>query len=83
MKVQVKAKDHFTHGRVMLARGETHEGFNKLEAEDLAKRGLVEIVGDVAGSDDADDLLGGDKMEAAHDNKMAGKAANKSAKRGE
>lgn len=72
MKVNVKALSGFMHGRANVAPGDTL-AFNKMEAEDLQKAGLVEITGDAPADAGEDDLLGdgGAKMDAAPENKMA------------
>jgi hypothetical protein len=77
MKVKIKALDHFTHGRVTLSRGTEHDGFTKMEAEELAKKGLVEIIDGAPQGDVEEDLIG-TKEAPEHDNKMAAKPSNKS-----
>lgn len=70
MKVNVKALSSFQHGRVDAKRGVTYDDFSKGEAEDLAKAGLVEIVGEDHPEPET-------KMQAPVENKMADAPANK------
>ena len=77
-KVQIKAMDTFTHGRIRAAKGDKFT-VSQHDATELSKVGLVEIIGDAA-DDDIDDLVGG-KMEPITSNKMAPKPDNKAAKK--
>lgn len=77
-KVQIKALDTFSHGRINASRGSVHTT-SASEANSLKAAGLVEIVGE-AGEDDIDELVGG-KMSPLTSNKMAPKADNKGAKK--
>ena len=70
MKTKVKVKEVFYHGKTPYAIGEEAE-FTKGDAEDLAKSGLVELVGNQAEPAEA-------KMGAEPENKMADAPANKS-----
>lgn len=77
-KVQIKALDAFSHGRINATRGGKYT-IGASEAESLKAAGLVEIVGDAA-EDDIDDLVGA-KTAPLTSNKMAAKPDNKGAKK--
>ncbi len=69
MNTKVKALSSFVHGRVQLQQGQEAE-FTKGDADELAKSGLVEIVG---GGEDHTET----KMAEPVENKMADAPANK------
>ncbi len=73
--VKVKALDSFSHGRLRMEREQT-ANINSLDAEDLVKVGLVEIVGAPDEPEAVDDLVGG-KMEPVTQNKMDQAPSNK------
>ena len=75
--VKVKALDTFSHGRLSTKRGDLYT-MNPVDADELAKAGLVEIVGDAA-EDSIDDLVGG-KAAPMVSNKMEPKPKNKGEK---
>ena len=77
-KVQIKALDSFSHGRIRAKRGDVYT-VSQHDATELSKAGLVEIAGD-AGDDDIDDLAG-TKTAPLTSNKMAPKPDNKGAKK--
>jgi hypothetical protein len=70
MKVQVKARQNFAHGNVIGTTGETYE-LNKIEAQELADRGIVDLV-----QDDADKAAE-EKVAAPVENKMDAEPENK------
>lgn len=73
MNVSVKVTSAFVHGNKPYAVGDTAE-FTKTEAADMAKTGLIEVIGD------AEPSANGAKMDDAVQNKMANATANKSTK---
>lgn len=81
MKTKAIALDSFAHGKTQYVAGETIE-LSKSEAEEMRKAGHVSF--DDADSppadDDLEDLVGGDKAEAAPKNKMQPAPANKGKK---
>lgn len=89
MKIKATAVQSFAHGAHMFHQGESGE-FTKGEAEDLRQAGLIAFE-DVApqtgvtdskpAEDDLEDLVGGDKAEAAPLNKMEPAPANKGKKK--
>jgi hypothetical protein len=70
MKVQVKARQNFAHGNVIGTSGETYE-FNKVEAQELADRGIVDLV------QDDSDKASEEKVAAPVENKMEAEPENK------
>ena len=86
---EIKALDQFSHGRLSMAAGDT-DTIELVEAHELAKAGLVEIVEDTpAPAQEADcapaagdtgAVEGGTKMDAAPENKMADEPMNKTSK---
>ena len=88
MNITATAIDSFAHGAKQYASGDPVEA-TKSTAEDLRKAGLVAFE-DVApqtgvtdskpADDDLEDLVGGDKAEAAPKNKMQPAPANKGKK---
>lgn len=88
MEVQIKAVDSFSHDRLHAHIGRQYP-VSKATADELVKAGLAEIVPDedtapqtgvTDSQQDIDDLIGGDKAEAAPENKMAPAPANKKAR---
>lgn len=94
MDIQIRALDNFMHGyhrgRLDAEAGGTYS-LPQSEAEDLVKRGMVEIVVEdpapqtgvtdsQAADENLDDLVGGDKAEPEPENKMAPAPANKGKK---
>lgn len=83
--LEITARDTFSHGRLRMERGDK-ETIEASEARDLAKAGLVTIediapqTGITDSEDNLDDLVGGEKMEEAPQNKMAPAPANKKAR---
>lgn len=79
------ALDSFTHGRTQYAAGDTVEA-TPGDMADMIKAGLVttEDIAPQTGVTDSeenlDDLVGGEKMEDAPQNKMAPAPANKKAR---
>ena len=71
MKIQVRALDTFSHGRQNPRRGDTIT-VGQGDADDLAKAGLVEIVGEAPDEPEV-------KIAPITSNKMAPKPANKMA----
>ena len=71
MNVNVKALGNVAHGRINAAKDESFV-VNKIEATELEKAGLVEIVGD--NNDEPEET----KMEPITMNKMADAPSNKS-----
>lgn len=85
MRTKIRALANFQHGyhrgRLDAAAGATYE-VPQTEADDLVKAGLAEPVApeaEPAGSG-IDDLIGGEKMSEAPENKMAPAPANKGKK---
>ena len=76
--VKIKALDQFSHGRVTARPGGVYT-VPQVDADDLAKAGLVEIMG-TAGDDEVDDLVGG-KMEPMTANKMEANPRTKAEKK--
>lgn len=88
MKTTATALGSFAHGAKQYVAGDQVEA-TKGEAEELRKAGLVAfedvapqtgVTDSPAAEDDLDDLVGGDKAEAAPKNKMAPAPANKKAR---
>lgn len=85
MKITATAIDSFAHGATQYVAGDPVE-VTKSTAEDLVKAGLVtvdaheDIAPQTGVTDSQDDLLGGEKMEEAPQNKMAPAPANKGKK---
>ena len=86
---EIKALDQFSHGRLSMAAGDT-DTIEVVEARELAKAGLVELVEDApavtlepepaSAAGDTDTLEGGTKMDAAPENKMVDAPLNKTNK---
>lgn len=77
MKTTATALDSFAHGCKKYTTGDLVEAMPG-EIDDLRKAGLV---GDAAPAEEyLDDLVGGEKMEEAPENKMAAAPANKKAR---
>lgn len=83
MNITVKATDSFAHGAKQYTAGDPVE-VTKSTAEDLHKAGLVAFEDHTTealpADDDLEDLVGGDKAEAAPKNKMQPAPANKGKK---
>jgi hypothetical protein len=86
MDIQIRALDTFMHGyyrgRLDAVSGETYD-LPQAEADELVKAGLAEILpagAAPAADENLDDLVGGDKMEEAPQNKMADAPTNKKAR---
>ena len=84
--LEITARDTFSHGRLHMVRGDK-ETIEASEARDLEKAGLVSIpkapktaTDSKPADDDLEDLVGGDKAEAAPKNKMQPAPANKGKK---
>lgn len=84
--LEITALDTFTHGRLHMVRGDK-ETIEASEARDLEKAGLVSTTkapktatDSKPVDDDLDDLVGGEKMEDAPQNKMAPAPTNKKAR---
>ncbi|ATQ75083.1 hypothetical protein CR152_11535 [Massilia violaceinigra] len=86
---KIKAIDQFSHGRLSMAAGDT-DTIELVEAHELAKAGLVEIVKErhtpaeasepTPQAEAADSRDAGAKMAAAPENKMDDAALNKTHK---
>lgn len=86
---KIKALDQFSHGRLEMAAGDT-DTIEAVEARELAKAGLVELVDDAPAvapepepapaASDTDRIEAGTKMDAAPENKMADAPLNKTNK---
>lgn len=94
MEIQIRALDSFQHGyiggRLDADAGSTYP-VRQTIADDLVKAGLAEIVADdpapqtsvtdsQVAEENLDDLVGGEKMAEAPENKMAPAPANKGKK---
>ncbi|HEX7987224.1 MAG TPA: hypothetical protein VF616_27200 [Duganella sp.] len=85
--MKITAIDSFAHGAHMYVAGDPVE-VTKSTAEDLIKAGLVSetmapqtgVTDSQAAEENLDDLVGGEKMEEAPQNKMAPAPANKKAR---
>lgn len=84
--LEITARDTFAHGRLHMVRGDK-ETIEASEARDLEKAGLVSTgkapktaTDSQPADDDLEDLVGGDKAEAAPKNKMQPAPANKGKK---
>lgn len=84
--LEITALDTFTHGRLYMVRGDK-EMIEASEARELEQAGLVSTAkapktatDSKPAEDDLDDLVGGEKAEAAPQNKMAPAPANKGKK---
>jgi hypothetical protein len=79
--MKITALDSFAHGAKQYTAGDPVE-VTRSTAEDLIKAGLVSIDGtpEAHAEEDLDDLVGGEKMEEAPENKMAAAPANKKAR---
>ena len=86
MEVKVKALDSFCHGPLHAHIGAEYP-MQKATADELVKAGLVEILpttdttqtGVTDSQEDLDDLVGGEKMAEAPENKMEPAVSNKTA----
>lgn len=77
MKVQVKALQPFTHGNVSFdPRSPDTYQLNKLEAQELEKKGMVQVVGEGEAEEKAAAPVDS-KMAPAPENKMMPTAQNK------
>ncbi|HEX8615661.1 MAG TPA: hypothetical protein VF800_30635 [Telluria sp.] len=86
---KILARDQFSHGRLSMAAGDT-ETIELVEARDLEKAGLVEIVEDTPllapevatalAAGDTETIERGTKMTDEHENKMADAPMNKTSK---
>lgn len=76
--VKIKALDQFSHGRLVARPGGEYV-VNDVDANDLAKAGLAEVMGDATDEESAE--LSDGKMEPMTMNKMEKAAANKAEKK--
>ncbi|NIA00805.1 hypothetical protein [Massilia sp. CCM 8734] len=84
---KIKALDQFSHGRLSMAAGDT-DTIEAVEARELVKAGLVEVVDDAPAvapetapaAGDTDMIEGGTKMADEPENKMADAPMNKTNK---
>ncbi|MDQ1834656.1 hypothetical protein, partial [Massilia scottii] len=86
---EIKALDQFSHGRLSMAAGDT-ETIELIEARELAKAGLVEIVDDAPAvapepepaeaAGDTETIDSSTKMGDEPENKMADAPMNKTSK---
>jgi hypothetical protein len=84
MKITATALDSFAHGCKKYTTGDLVEAMPG-EIDDLIKAGLVSVdeapaAEEAAAEENIDDLVGGEKMEDAPENKMAAAPANKKAR---
>lgn len=80
----VKVLQSVAHMRHHLHEGETRDDLSQADINTLKELGFVEDIAPQTGvtdsQDDIDDLVGGEKMEAAPENKMAPAPTNKKAR---